>query len=71
MPIDVFSNVQVDPVSFRTGLAQGDRDIVYALLKWILSQVPVLQQRAVIGFYLAMPDVPPEFRTITDIQVLL
>jgi intraflagellar transport protein 81 len=53
-----------DAGTFRLALANGARDIVYALLKWLLSQVPVLQRRATIGIYLTMPEVPPEFRGI-------
>eukprot|EP00892_Ulva_mutabilis_P001157 jgi/Ulvmu1/11041/UM007_0222.1 len=56
-----------DAVSFRLALANCSRDAIYSLLKWILSQVPVLQQRATIGFYLTIPDVPAEFRGIQDI----
>lgn len=53
-----------DAVSFRLALANCSRDAIYSLLKWVLSQVPVLQQRATIGFYLTIPDVPAEFRGI-------
>jgi len=58
----------VDPVAFRSALHQGDRDIMYPLFKWLLSQLPILQKRAVIGYYLTMPEVPPEFRAIPDIE---
>lgn len=53
-----------DAVSFRLALANCTRDTIYSLLKWVLSQVPVLQQRATIGFYLTIPDVPAEYRGI-------
>jgi hypothetical protein len=55
---------QADPVAFRFALANGEREVLHAILKWILSQLPVLQKRAMIGFYLAMPEVPPEFKTL-------
>jgi intraflagellar transport protein 81 len=54
----------MDAGSFRLALANGARDVVYSLLKWLLSQVPVLQRRATIGIYLTMPEVPQEFRGI-------
>lgn len=57
-----------DAVSFRLALANCTRDTIYSLLKWVLSQVPVLQQRATIGFYLTIPDVPAEYRGIQDIS---
>lgn len=53
-----------DAGSFRLALANGARDVVYSLLKWLLSQVPVLQRRATIGIYLTMPEVPVEYRGI-------
>lgn len=53
-----------DAGSFRLALANGTRDVVYSLLKWLLSQVPVLQRRATIGIYLTMPEVPVEYRGI-------
>jgi hypothetical protein len=53
-----------DPVAFRFALANGTRDVIYPLLKWILSQLPILQKRATVGYYLAMPDIPPEYRNV-------
>jgi hypothetical protein len=53
-----------DAASFRYALANCDRDTLHGILKWTLSQSQVLQQRAMIGYYLAMPDVPAEFKTI-------
>ena len=53
-----------DAMSFRLALANCSRDAIYSLLKWVLSQVPTLKQRAMIGFYLTIPDVPVEFRSI-------
>lgn len=59
-----------DAGSFRLALASGARDVVYSLLKWLLSQVPVLQRRATIGIYLTMPEVPVEFRGIqVELQI--
>lgn len=53
-----------DAMSFRLALANCSRDTIYSLLKWVLSQVPVLRQRATIGFYLTIPEVPAEYRGI-------
>lgn len=56
-----------DPASFRYALQAGERDTLHAILKWALSQLPTLQRRALVGFYLAMPDIPQEFRGVPDI----
>jgi hypothetical protein len=58
---------QADPATFRYALANGERDTLHNILKWALSQLPLLQKRATVGFYLAMPDVPAEFMTVADI----
>ena len=56
-----------DPVTFLYALASGERDTLHAILKWALSQLPVLQKRAMVGFYLSMPEVPPEFKSVHEI----
>lgn len=30
---------------------------MYSVIKWVLSQGPVLEKRAFVGFYLSFPDV--------------
>lgn len=42
---------------FKQLLAAGDRDVVYSVIKWVLSQGAVLEKRAFVGFYLSFPDV--------------
>lgn len=53
-----------DAVAFRRALGAGDRDTVLAVLSWMLPQHEVLKRRALIGFYLTMPEVPLELRTV-------
>jgi intraflagellar transport protein 81 len=58
----------MEPVAFRKAISAGDRDTVYAVFSWIFPQLQILQKRAMVGFYLTMPEVPVELRTV---QVLL
>jgi hypothetical protein len=58
-----------DAASFRYALANCDRETLHGILKWTLSQTQALQQRAMIGYYLAMPDVPAEFKTLQVISL--
>jgi hypothetical protein len=44
-------------VEFKQLLAAGDRDVVYSVIKWVLSQGQVLEKRAFVGFYLSFPEV--------------
>lgn len=42
---------------FRQLLAAGDRDVVYSVIKWVLSQGHLLEKKAFVGFYLSFPEV--------------
>jgi hypothetical protein len=43
---------------FRALLAAGDKDVVYPLLKWVVSQPDgALEKRAFVGYYMSFPDV--------------
>jgi intraflagellar transport protein 81 len=42
---------------FKQLLAAGDRDVVYAVIKWVVAQGPVLEKRTFVGFYLSFPEV--------------
>jgi hypothetical protein len=44
-------------MEFKQLLAAGDRDVVYGVIKWVLSQGQVLEKRAFVGFYLSFPEV--------------
>lgn len=55
---------KAEPVAFRFALANGEREVLHAILNWVLSQLPVLQKRAMIGYYLAMPEIPSEFKAV-------
>lgn len=44
--------------TFRSQLVAGDRDVVLAVLKWVLAQAPaMLAKRAYVGHHLSIPDV--------------
>jgi Intraflagellar transport 81 calponin homology domain len=54
----------MDPVNFRKAISAGDRETVCAVFSWLLPQLHILQKRAMVGFYLTMPEVPVELRTV-------
>lgn len=43
--------------TFRELLAEGDRDVVHGVLKWVLTQGQALEKRAFVGYHLTMPEV--------------
>jgi len=46
--------------SFRAGLVQGEKLVIYPILEWLLQRVPDLQKRAYLARFLYKVDVPPE-----------
>lgn len=46
--------------TFRGGLVQGDKLIIYPILEWLLKRIPDLQKRAYLARFLVKVDVPPE-----------
>ena len=43
--------------TFRGLLAEGDKDTIFTVLKWVVPQPQELQKRAFVGYYLSFPDV--------------
>eukprot|EP00798_Chlamydomonas_sp_ICE-L_P015561 gene15561-21655_t len=60
----------LDPASFRQLLGSADKDVIYHVLKWVLSQTAHLEKRAFVGYYLSFPDMPEEFNFDPDIMEL-
>ena len=46
--------------TFRGLLAEGDKDTIFTVLKWVVPQPQELQKRAFVGYYLSFPDVRGE-----------
>jgi hypothetical protein len=46
-----------DQLTMRQGLYNGDTDVVYPVLKWVLPQVEGLKKRAFVGYYLSKVQV--------------
>ncbi|WAR28260.1 IFT81-like protein, partial [Mya arenaria] len=46
--------------TFRTGLVQGDKPVVYHILDWLLRNIPGLKKRAYLAKYLVKVDVPAD-----------
>ncbi|XP_052104713.1 intraflagellar transport protein 81 homolog [Mytilus californianus] len=49
-----------DVSTFRAGLVQGDKLVIYPILEWLLTRVPDLQKRAYLARFLVKIDVPSE-----------
>lgn len=60
----------LDPSVFRQLLAQGEKDIIFMVLKWVLPQPAELQKRAFVGYYLSFPDLPEELNYDGDVMEL-
>lgn len=54
--------------TFRQGLLQGDKQITYSLLQWLLERMPDLKKRAYVARFMGRIDVAPEFQQ--DDQVM-
>lgn len=46
--------------TFRQGLLEGERSVIYPLLQWLLDRTDDLRKRAYLARYLVMIDVPQE-----------
>lgn len=49
-----------DVSTFRTGLVQGDKPIVYHIMEWMLRSIPALKKRAYLAKFLVKVDVPAD-----------
>ena len=52
---------------FRQGLVEGDKQVIYPILEWILNNVTELKQRAYLAKYLVKLDIPPEISADQDV----
>ena len=57
--------------AFRQGLLQGDKQITYSLLQWLLERIPDLKKRAYIAKFMARIDVAAEFQQDEQVQELM
>lgn len=58
----------VDGALFRQLLGAGDKDVIYHILKWVLSQPQVLEKRSMVGYYMSLPDMPEELNYDADVM---
>lgn len=56
--------------TFRAGLVQADKLVIYPILEWLLKRVPELQKRAYLARFLVKIDVPPEIMAEDQIPEL-
>jgi intraflagellar transport protein 81 len=52
---------------FRQGLVEGDKQVIYPVLEWILQRIPDLKKRAYLAKYLVKLDIPPEISADQDV----
>ena len=52
---------------FRQGLVEGEKQVLYPVLEWILTRVPELKQRAYLAKFLVKLDIPPEISADQDV----
>ena len=52
---------------FRQGLVEGNKQIIYPVLEWILQRIPDLKKRAYLAKYLVKLDIPPEISADQDV----
>ena len=52
---------------FRQGLVEGDKQVIYPVLEWILSNITELKQRAYLAKFLVKLEIPPEISADQDV----
>ena len=52
---------------FRQGLVEGDKQVIYPVLEWILNNITELKQRAYLAKYLVKLEIPPEISADQDV----
>ena len=55
---------------FRQGMVEGQKQVIYPVLSWLLSRIPELKKRAYLAKYLVKVDVPPEVAADPDVSEL-
>jgi len=60
-------NYEGDADQFKEGLANGDKDMIYPILRHILSKLPELRKRAYLARFLTVVEVPEEMFTDPEI----
>lgn len=52
---------------FRQGLVEGDKQVIYPVLEWILNNITELKQIAYLARYLVKLEIPPEISADQDV----
>ena len=56
--------------NFRQGLVEGQKQVIYPVLEWLLSRITDLKKRAYLAKYLVKVDLPPEVAADPDVSDL-
>lgn len=56
--------------SFRQGIVQGDKHVIYPIIEWLLRRIPELKERAYLANYLVKIEVPADFMADAKIAEL-
>ncbi|XP_014665305.1 PREDICTED: intraflagellar transport protein 81 homolog [Priapulus caudatus] len=59
-----------DVNTFRQGLVQGDKSVVYAIMQWCFQRMPELKQRAYLAKFLVKTEVPPEVQQDDEVHMV-
>eukprot|EP00961_Rhodomonas_salina_P016463 221544-Rhodomonas_salina.1 len=59
LPILLY-NYEGEVETFKQGIANGDKDMIYPILKHLLSKLPELRKRAYLSRFLTAIEVPEE-----------
>jgi len=60
-----------DEVEFRQGVSEGATELLYPVLKWVLSNVKGLERKAFVGFHLSDVPLPEDVAFEEDVQELV
>ena len=60
-----------DELTYRQGLANGDSEVIYPALKFVLSAVERNEKRAYVGYYLDRIEIPAEYQQDEEIMELM
>lgn len=64
-------NENINPIAFQRGLLEGEKRIIYPILKWIFDNEDVVKESSYLATYLLPLNLPPEALAIPEISRLM
>ena len=62
--------VDIPVANFRQGLVEGQKNVIYPVMEWLLQRIDDLKTRAYLAKYLVKVDIPPEVAADPDVAEL-